>query len=312
MAENEPEPAHLTIESLVKELERFRKDMTGEFVALLNSSLEPIRSSIESIGTTLTTQAVTISEMESGLSDHSDRIAQLEHDVSAVQSKLTTMEKENTALKASVEDLISRSKRQNIRVVGLPEGLEGKNAREFMINLLSELLSDSLTEPPELDRAHRSLRPRPRTEESPRPLIIRFHRYIVKETVMNWAKSHKVMSYKGHKIKMYEDFSAEVAKKRAAFNKVKSLLYQKEVRFGMLYPARLRAQDDDGSKDDTAGHTRLLVRSLTSVVGSPLTARTSASESCLYQVGLPASSSARRQEVKSTCHVTKADTLLSS
>lgn len=43
-----------------------------------------------------------------------------------------------------------------------------------------------------------------------------------------------------------------------------------------------------------------------------LAMQTSASESCLYQVGLPASSSARRQEVKSTCHVTKADTLLSS
>lgn len=34
--------------------------------------------------------------------------------------------------------------------------------------------------------------------------------------------------------------------------------------------------------------------------------QTSASESCLYQVCLPASTSARRQEVKSTCHVTKA------
>ncbi|XDV37141.1 hypothetical protein PO909_006794, partial [Leuciscus waleckii] len=91
------------------------------------------------------------------LRPHSDRITQLEHD--AIQSKLTTMEKENTMLKANVEDLISRSKRHNIRVVGLPEGLEGKIAREFMTNLLSELLCDSLTEPPELDRAHRSLRP---------------------------------------------------------------------------------------------------------------------------------------------------------
>lgn len=42
--------AQLTIESLVKELEKFRRDMTGEFVALINSSLEPIQSSIKSIG----------------------------------------------------------------------------------------------------------------------------------------------------------------------------------------------------------------------------------------------------------------------
>uniref|UniRef100_A0A673I964 L1 transposable element RRM domain-containing protein n=1 Tax=Sinocyclocheilus rhinocerous TaxID=307959 RepID=A0A673I964_9TELE len=183
MADNESVSAQLTIESLVKELEKFRKDMTGEFVTLLNSSLEPIR----------------------------DRITQLEQDVNAIQSKLTIMEKENTVLKANVEDLVSRSKRHNIRVVGLPEGIEGKS----------------------LDCAHRSLRPKPRTEEAPRPLIIRFHRYIVKETVMRWAKSHKVISYKGHQIKMYEDFSTELAKKRAAFNKIKSLLYKQGARFGI-------------------------------------------------------------------------------
>ncbi len=65
MADNEPTSSQLTIESLVKELEKFRKDMTGEFVALLNSSLEPIRSSTESFGATLTKLAATISEMES-------------------------------------------------------------------------------------------------------------------------------------------------------------------------------------------------------------------------------------------------------
>uniref|UniRef100_A0A672L0N1 L1 transposable element RRM domain-containing protein n=1 Tax=Sinocyclocheilus grahami TaxID=75366 RepID=A0A672L0N1_SINGR len=226
MADNESVSALLTIESLVKELGKFRKDMTGEFIVLLNSSLEPIKS----IGTTLITQAATISEIESGLSDHSDRITQLEQDVNALQSKLIVMEKENTTLKANVEDLVSRSNRP-LHMSGRPivVGIEGKSAREFMTNLLSELLGDGLAEPSELDRAHHSLRPKPRTDEAPRPLIIRFHRYIVKETVMRWAKSHKVISYKGHQIKMYEDFSTELAKKRA-----------QGARFRMLYHARLR------------------------------------------------------------------------
>ncbi|KAL0153843.1 hypothetical protein M9458_050854, partial [Cirrhinus mrigala] len=43
MADKESTSSQLTVESLVKELEKFRKDITGEFVALLNSSLEPIR-----------------------------------------------------------------------------------------------------------------------------------------------------------------------------------------------------------------------------------------------------------------------------
>lgn len=151
MANNKSISAQLTIESLVKKLEKFRKDMTGEFVALLNSSLEPIWSSIESIGATLTAQAVIISKIKLGLSEQSDWITQLEHDVNAFQSKLTFTEKENTVLKAKIESLISHSKHHNIRVVGLPEGIEEKSAREFMTNLLSELLGDSLAEPCELD-----------------------------------------------------------------------------------------------------------------------------------------------------------------
>ncbi|KAL0150466.1 hypothetical protein M9458_054283 [Cirrhinus mrigala] len=192
MADKEPTSSQLTTEFPVKELE---KDMTGKFVALLNSSLEPIRSLIESFGVTLTAQAATINEMEAGLSEQL-RITQLEHDVKALQSKLTS----------------------------LPEDIEGKNAREYVTNLLSELLGDYLAEPPELDRVHRILRPKPRADEPPRPLIIRFHRYVIKETVMRWSKSQKDISYKGHKIKMYEDFSIKL----------------QGVRFGMLYLARLR------------------------------------------------------------------------
>lgn len=56
---------------------------------------------------------------------------------------------------------------------------------------------------------------------------------------MGWAKSLKDISYNGQKIKMYEDFSTDVAKKCVAFNKVKSLFYKQGVRFGMLYSVRL-------------------------------------------------------------------------
>lgn len=71
-------------------------------------------------------------------------------------------------------------------------------------------------------------------------MIIRFHRYIVKETVLKWAKSHKDSSYKGHKIKMFKDFSTDLARKHEAFNKVKSLFYKQGARSGMLYPVRFQ------------------------------------------------------------------------
>ena len=176
-------PSPLTTGRLVQELDKLRKTMTGEFTTLLNGSLEPIRSSVQSIEATLSTQASTIREMETGLTDHSDRITQIECDVSGLQSNLESVIQENVALKAKLEDLESRSKRQNLRVLGLPENTEGKDPRDFMAKMFHTLLGGSLSEPPEQDRAHRSLQPKPRAGDAPRPFIVRFHRYTEKEIV---------------------------------------------------------------------------------------------------------------------------------
>lgn len=157
---------------MVSELEKLRKNITGELTALLNSSLESFHSSISSIGSTLATQASTITNMETSLSNHSDRITHLEQEVSNLQSKVTSVTEENGALRANIEDLVSRSKRQNIRVVGLPEDIEGKDPRQFMTDFFSEVLGDVLSASPELDRAHRSLRPKPRQGQNPRPVIV--------------------------------------------------------------------------------------------------------------------------------------------
>lgn len=235
-ASNMADSSPLTTETLV-ELEKLRKTMTDELTTLLNTSLEPIRSSVESIESTLVTQAGTIREMETSLTDHSDRIKQVEHDVCVLQSTLETLMEENAALQTKVEDLESRSRRQNLRVLGLPVGIEGKDCRDFMAKMFHTLLGGLLSELPELDRAHRSLQnqsnkraaPRPAPREAPCALIVRFQRFVEKETVLKWAKSHKVISYEGHQIRIFEDFSAAVAKKRSAFNNVKGLLYKKGV-----------------------------------------------------------------------------------
>lgn len=124
--------------------------------------------------------------MESSVTDHSDRIIHLEQEVSNLNSKLSAATEENIALRAYVDDLVSRSKCQNIRVVGL-----GKDARQFMTDFFAKVLGDTISAPPELDRAHRSLKPKSRQGQNPHPVIVQFHHYIEKETVLKWAKATK-------------------------------------------------------------------------------------------------------------------------
>lgn len=233
-------PVALTAAVLVSELEKSRRSLTEEFTALLNSSLSPLQTSLESIHSTLASHTATISGMETALTDHSDRITELESEVTSLKANLTAAADLNATLSSAVEDLVSRSKRQNLRVVGFPEGIEGRNPREFMTDFFFETMKDVLSAPPEIDRAHRSLAPKPRQGDRPRPFIVKFHRFLDKDAALRWAKEHKEISHQGHTIKIYEDFSAGVARKRASFNKVKSSLYKKGIRFGMIYPARLR------------------------------------------------------------------------
>ncbi|KAI4791395.1 hypothetical protein KUCAC02_034029 [Chaenocephalus aceratus] len=70
-----------------------------------------------------------------------------------------------------------------------------------------------------------------------RPLIVRFHKYAQKERVLLWARKSRDVSYQGHPIRIFEDFSATLAKKRAAFNKVKSQLYKEGNTFRLTRPS---------------------------------------------------------------------------
>ena len=56
------------------------------------------------------------------------------------------------------------------------------------------------------------------------------------------------MSFRGQNIRFFQNYSADLSRRRAAFRAVKAALYKEGVRFNMLYPARLRVVSKDGSK----------------------------------------------------------------
>lgn len=128
---------------LVSELEKSKRSLTDEFTALLTSSLCPLQTSLESIHNTLASHTTTISDMEMALTDHRGRITELENKVTSLKVKLTAASDLNATLGSAVDDLVSRSKRQNLRVVGFPEGIEGRNPREFITDFFFKTRNDS-------------------------------------------------------------------------------------------------------------------------------------------------------------------------
>lgn len=97
------------------------------------------------------------------LKDLSESATNTSNSVVKLEEKVKQLSNKVEQLSEKCIDLEGRSKRNNIRLAGVPEGREnGQHVRDFVAKLLRDLLD--LDETPLLDRAHRALRATPEDE----------------------------------------------------------------------------------------------------------------------------------------------------
>ncbi len=99
--------------------------------------------------------------------------------------------------------------------MGLPESTEGPHPTAFFSQLLVEVFGHKILPlPPELNRVHRIPTPKPASEQRPRPVILQFHRYQVKDLVICESQKNGALTYQGNTIQIFEDYSLDVLKLR--------------------------------------------------------------------------------------------------
>ena len=126
--------------------------------------------------------------------------------------------------------------------MGLPEGPQ---PTESIAKLLMDLLG--LDEMPGLDRAHRTLRAKPKEGEPPRPMVIRVTQFQVRNAILRHAGRSAPLLHNGKRVHIFPDFTPTVAKRRAAFAQVKRELHAcANVKFGLRYPATLHITMSSG------------------------------------------------------------------
>lgn len=114
----------------------------------MNARFNNLETSLSVVQSTLTANTSCIADLEEASTDYERRISHLEQLCSGPSQ-------ENTSLKAKVTDLEARSRRQNIKIAGLPENIEKGNPTRFVSELLPSLLGESnLPHGVKIDRAH--------------------------------------------------------------------------------------------------------------------------------------------------------------
>ncbi|OCT92681.1 hypothetical protein XELAEV_18015743mg [Xenopus laevis] len=124
-------------------------------------------------------------------------------------------------LQSHLDDQENRSRRNNIRIKGLPES--GKPPDGDIV----------------IDRAHRELRPRDPNSDIPRDIICRIHFYNVKEALMLKARDSGFIHFESMQLKFFQDLCRNTLRQRRALKPILDLLKERSIKYSWGFPFAL-------------------------------------------------------------------------
>lgn len=209
----------------------------------LLTEIRAVRGLVEANKETLSgvqADIVELKEMKEQLMGLAEKISRVESQVECHEErlKLTLVNNKRIALlERNLEDLNNRTRRNNVRIIGVPEGAEAGNMLAFLSAQLPKLLRLDFSPPLEFERAHRvPLHPGPHAKQ-PRPIILRVLRHQQALQIMSAAKSLVPISFEGRNISFFPDFSKGTVERRRQMLALRPRLQHLQARYGLFAPA---------------------------------------------------------------------------
>uniref|UniRef100_A0A3Q0QNI2 L1 transposable element RRM domain-containing protein n=1 Tax=Amphilophus citrinellus TaxID=61819 RepID=A0A3Q0QNI2_AMPCI len=216
------------------DIEGIKRDLLlslrADFVSMMKTE---VRAVLESEMAVIQTE---VRAMRAGFEDFKTA---MKTDLTSLRSTLGDAERSLTACSDDIELLKREVKRLGALTDSLPDPEEIiSGSLVFQRAPTAEALD--LADSPLIDRSHRSLQPVPKTGQRPRTIIARLHYYSDCVKILRLAREKQRLKVNGMIISIFPDYTARVAKARAAFNAIKQQLRGLDgVRFGISHPARL-------------------------------------------------------------------------
>ena len=195
--------------------------------------------------------AIEVTLIRTNLHKITDRVKATEDSVSTLTTTVDNLGKNMKHLQKRVDLMASqlddsegRSRRNNIRIIGVPEKAEGPSADLFVEDLITQGLQPrGLSKFFGVERAHRVPGKRPPPGAPPRTIIARIFHFRDRDTILQEARVAPPVTYQNSKIGLFPDFTLQVQRQRRTFTELKKALRGQNIRYAMLFPAKLRVAD---------------------------------------------------------------------
>lgn len=222
-----------------EQLSCFRENLTSDMKRDLASFKEDVNKKLNEI-------KADIKETRDRTEEALQRVSEVEEWTGVAKEVLSESLTKQDQIQAKLLDLEARSRRNNIRLYGIPEDAEGNNLQEFIETFIKaelELQDTDLN----IQRCHRALGPKPPQDVSPRSVVIYFLEYRIKELVLRNAWKKGEIRLDQRRVYFDQDYPAETQKKRKAYAPIRKLLKEKGLRFQTPPPAKLRVFFEGGT-----------------------------------------------------------------
>ncbi|KAJ1142285.1 hypothetical protein NDU88_008612 [Pleurodeles waltl] len=200
---------------------------TSEVVEpLLGTIMVAIQDLKNSLEPKLDAVTVDVKLLRADFCKMSEKVTSAELHINLLQSTSKKLEdqfqyltKQQALMAARLEDLEGR-RRNNIQVVGVPEGAEGPSMDLFLEDLIvNTLCPKCLSKFFSIEQAHRSLMPLPKPGAMSRTIIPRVFNH--RDVILLAARTQGDLTYENATIQFFPDFTLQVQLQR--FDEVKKL-----------------------------------------------------------------------------------------
>ena len=232
------------------------RDSMGEPTELQETlTLQDIMKAIKDVKHVLENKidstAIEVTLIRTNLHKITDRVKATEDSVSTLTTTVDKLGKNMKHLQQRVELLASqlddsegRSRRNNIRIIGVPEKAEGPSVDLFVEDLITQGLQPrGLSKFFGVERAHRVPGRKPPPGAPPRTIIARIFNFRDRDTILQEARVAPPVTYQNNTIGLFPDFTLQVQRQRRTFTELKKSLREQNIRYAMLFPAKLRVAD---------------------------------------------------------------------
>uniref|UniRef100_A0A803KD14 L1 transposable element RRM domain-containing protein n=2 Tax=Xenopus tropicalis TaxID=8364 RepID=A0A803KD14_XENTR len=189
------------------------------------------------------TAATITADITKQLHELGQRTDAIEHKVDDITTVLDAHENDILDLQMQlrevwdkIEDADNRSRRNNLRIRGIPETVTDLPAA--VESIFTSLLPNLPPERLECDRIHRALRPM-REGDPPRDIILRLHYHQTQVATLQAARQKDRLEYQGTLFQIYTDLAPITLQKRKALAPITKILQQHRIRYRWLFPVKL-------------------------------------------------------------------------